>query len=93
MHNILEGVGPLEVKLVLSKLIAEGHITLDTLNYRLTSFDYGFVDRCNKPSVLSSQELKNPSTSTRQTAAQMWCLLPICILCILHYVHIDVYIM
>lgn len=32
MHNILEGVGPLEVKLVLSKLIAEGHITLDTLN-------------------------------------------------------------
>lgn len=75
MHDILEGVGPLEVKLVLSKLIAEGHITLDTLNYRLTSFDYGFVDRCNKPSVLSSQELKNPSTTMRQTAAQMWCLL------------------
>lgn len=50
MHDILEGVDPLEVKLVLSELIAEGHISLNTLNYRITSFDYGFVDRCNKPS-------------------------------------------
>ncbi|CAM4659143.1 unnamed protein product [Leuciscus chuanchicus] len=33
MHDILEGVGPLEVKLVLSELIAEGHISLDTVNY------------------------------------------------------------
>jgi len=75
MHDVLEGVGPLEVKLVLSELVAEGHISLDTVNYRLTSFDYGFVDRCNKPSVLSSHELKNHSSAMRHTAAQMWCML------------------
>lgn len=52
MHDILEGIGPYEVKLVLTSLFAEGPVSLETLNYRLTSFDYGFPDSCNKPTVL-----------------------------------------
>lgn len=75
MHDIFEGIGPFEVKLVLASLVAEGHVSLETLNYRLTSFDYGFPDSSNKPTVLGQHELKNPNGAMRQTAAQMWCLL------------------
>lgn len=39
MHDILEGVGSVEVKLILNSLIEEKHVSLDTLNYRITSFD------------------------------------------------------
>ncbi|KAJ8333469.1 hypothetical protein SKAU_G00414770 [Synaphobranchus kaupii] len=75
MHNILEGVGGYETKLVLGSLITEKHITLDQVNNRLTSFHYGFSDSKNKPSTISKQELKNPDGFMRQTAFQMWCLL------------------
>lgn len=75
MHDILEGIGPLEVKLILASLINQGHITIDKLNYRITSFDYGFSDRQNKPSVIGKNDLKNADTCMHQSAAQMWCLL------------------
>lgn len=75
MHDILEGVGGFELKLVLNSLIEQKILTLDQLNYRLTSFDYGFADCHNKPSLIRPQDLKNPDGSFRQTAAQTWCLL------------------
>ncbi|RXN36123.1 hypothetical protein ROHU_003222 [Labeo rohita] len=50
MHDLLEGVGPYELKLVLSSLIEDKHLTLEKLNFRITSFDYGFPDLKNKPS-------------------------------------------
>ncbi|KAK0132606.1 hypothetical protein N1851_032474 [Merluccius polli] len=75
MHDILEGVGPYEIKLVLNALIDQKVLSLDQLNYRLTSFDYGFSDRVNKPSLLSRHDLKNVDKAMRQSAAQTWCLL------------------
>ncbi len=57
MHNILEGTGPFEVKLGLASLEAEGHVSLETLNYRLKHFMYGFPDSSNKPTVLGRHEL------------------------------------
>lgn len=75
MHDILEGVGAYEIKLVLSSLISHKVITLDQVNYRITSYDYGFCDSANKPSTIRPQELKTPDSSMKQTAAQMWCLL------------------
>lgn len=75
MHDVLEGVGPYEVKLVLSSLIEQKHLTLEKLNYRITSFDYGFCDKSNKPSVISKSDLRNLEGSMRQSASQMWCLL------------------
>ncbi|KAI7811590.1 hypothetical protein IRJ41_002398 [Triplophysa rosa] len=44
MHDILEGVGAYEIKLVLGSLISQKAITLDQVNYRITSYDYGFCD-------------------------------------------------
>ncbi|KAK0137993.1 hypothetical protein N1851_025801 [Merluccius polli] len=57
MHDILEGIGPYEVKLILNSLIENNHLTLDKLNYRITSFNYGFADKRNKPSVISKHDL------------------------------------
>ncbi|XP_066535471.1 uncharacterized protein [Hoplias malabaricus] len=75
MHDILEGIGGYEVKLVLNSLIEQKIVTLDQINYRLTSFDYGFSDSHNKPSLIKAHELKNPDGALRQTASQTWCLL------------------
>nr|XP_054591281.1 uncharacterized protein LOC129155120 isoform X1 [Nothobranchius furzeri]XP_054591300.1 uncharacterized protein LOC129155133 isoform X1 [Nothobranchius furzeri]XP_054591301.1 uncharacterized protein LOC129155133 isoform X1 [Nothobranchius furzeri]XP_054591321.1 uncharacterized protein LOC129155141 isoform X1 [Nothobranchius furzeri]XP_054591322.1 uncharacterized protein LOC129155141 isoform X1 [Nothobranchius furzeri]XP_054591360.1 uncharacterized protein LOC129155163 isoform X1 [Nothobranch len=75
MHDILEGIGGYEIKLVLNALIEQKIVTLDQLNYRLTSFDYGFCDVHNKPSTIKPQDLKNPDTGLRQSASQTWCLL------------------
>lgn len=75
MHDILEGVGGYEMKLVLNSLIEQKLLTLEQLNYRLTSFDYGFCDGHNKPSAIKPQDLKNPDGALRQTATQTWCLL------------------
>ncbi|PIK45680.1 hypothetical protein BSL78_17458 [Apostichopus japonicus] len=75
MHDILEGVGPLEFKLVMSLLIADGRFSLSTLNGRITSYSYGFPDNINKPCCLSEKQLQNPDGATGQSAGQMWALL------------------
>ena len=75
MHDILEGVGGLEIKLVLNSLIEQKVMTLEQVNNRLVSFDYGFYDVHNKPSEIKPQDLKYPDGAFRQTATQTWCLL------------------
>lgn len=48
MHDILEGVGQYELKLLFS-YFKEQHVTLEELNSRIQSFDYGFMERNNRP--------------------------------------------
>ncbi len=60
MYDILEGVGGYEIKLVLNSLIEQKVMTLEQLNYRLTSFNYGFCDASNKPCNIKPDDLKNP---------------------------------
>lgn len=69
MHDVLEGVGPYEMKPVLNSLIEQKHLTLEKLNYRITCFDYGFCDNSNKPSAISKNDLRNPEGSMRQSAS------------------------
>ena len=74
MHDVLEGVAPLEVKLLLRQLIYEDNLfTLEQLNDRISSFDYGYMNEKNKPSVILN--LRTNENAVRQTASQMWCLL------------------
>ncbi|XP_041484273.1 uncharacterized protein LOC121430905 [Lytechinus variegatus] len=75
MHDLLEGICPLELKLVLKKLISDGHFSLTTVNSRITSFNYGAPDSKNKPTVLTEHALIHPDGCTGQSAAQMWCLM------------------
>lgn len=74
MHDVLEGVAPLEVKLMLRHFIYEEKLlTLEQLNERISSFQYGYGDIKNKPSVIMN--LRNSESALKQTASQMWCLL------------------
>ncbi|XP_020616845.1 uncharacterized protein LOC110054828 [Orbicella faveolata] len=75
MHDQLEGVLPLEIKLLLQKFISvEKYFTLDILNRRMAAFSYPIVDACNKPSAITQQALSSDSPSLSQSASQMWCL-------------------
>ncbi|KAJ8039915.1 hypothetical protein HOLleu_14068 [Holothuria leucospilota] len=77
MHDMLEGVCPYEIKLVLHQLILiDRFITLNELNQRLKSFHYSFIDRKNKPSAVLPERLRNITDhKLGQKASQMWCLI------------------
>lgn len=75
MHDMLEGVCPLELKLVLCRLIENRFFDLNTLNGRISSFNYGFPDNSNKPCTYSWSSLVNADGSPGQNAAQMWTLM------------------
>jgi len=47
MHNILEGVAPFEMALVLQQLIAEGLFSIQQINQIISSWPYGTLDRHN----------------------------------------------
>ena len=74
MHDFLEGVIPLEFKLVIGCLIEQGCFSLQEINDRLSSFNYGLEDKNNKPSPISPSALTNPTGASGQRAAQMKCL-------------------
>lgn len=69
MHDILEGVAPLEVKLLLCKCIAEGLLSLEELNDGLLNFNYGYTET-DKPVPILSRALQSEN-SIRQSASQM----------------------
>lgn len=60
MHVIYEGVLPLEIRLLLSKIVNEEHLfTLDSLNERFSSFPYGRNEVKNKlPRRIEQRHLK-----------------------------------
>ena len=68
MHDQLEGVLPLEIKMLLRKVIQVDHlITLDALNERIATFQYGPVDQKNKPSPLKQQIFTSDAATLSQT--------------------------
>ena len=74
MHDMLEGVIPMEVKLVLQDFIDEDYISLEEVNCRISSFSYGFPDTQNRPNIIKASALANPKGASGQKAAQMQCL-------------------
>ncbi|KAJ8050359.1 hypothetical protein HOLleu_03535 [Holothuria leucospilota] len=74
MHVFTEGIIPLEMHLVLQRLIEREMFTLEEVNLRIISFNYGFVDRINKPTPIRLSSLLNSSAASGQTSAQMTCL-------------------
>ncbi|KAJ8037460.1 hypothetical protein HOLleu_18274 [Holothuria leucospilota] len=75
MHDLLEGVVPMEVKMVLKALIDLHMFSLLELNSRISSFSYGFTEKQNCPTQYTMHGLSNPKGSSGQKAAQMQCLL------------------
>lgn len=75
MHDIFEGIAPLEIKLMLSYYVSQGLFTLDDFNTRLINFSFGYSEN-DKPVPILSQAL-NPDKSIRSSASQMLLLVKI----------------
>ena len=78
MHDILEGVAPLEMSLILHHcVVTEKYITLDDYNYRLTHFDYGYTE-VSKPPMVSRSTLvdKKPLKSSASQALLLLRIFP-----------------
>lgn len=71
MHDVLEGVAQLEVKLIL-KHIVEKSISFKEINQRIQSFSYGYMERRNQPPAVKLDDLSN---DLGLNAIQSWCLL------------------
>lgn len=71
MHDLLEGVIALVMKLVISKAHTEKHITIREVNEELQKLSIGQNDKRNKPVQLSDR-LQNVGVSG--SASQKWCL-------------------
>ncbi|KAK3925551.1 Catalase-peroxidase [Frankliniella fusca] len=78
MHDLLRGIAPMEIKLVLHELcVSQNYFSIEDFNAQLQSFNYGPADMKNKPSAnITRSSLQQPfSYVLHQTAAQAWCLL------------------
>lgn len=76
MHDILEGVAPLEDRLLLRHFIYKEQLfTLEMLNHRISGFKYGYENEKNKARVILN--LRTSDNAVKQTASQMWCLLQV----------------
>jgi hypothetical protein len=73
MHDLLEGVIPDLLNLVLNLYISKKYFDLDKINYRLESFDYGRHFRKSRPSQIKTSVLKG-DTKSGQNASQNLCL-------------------
>lgn len=71
MHDLLEGVVPFELALVLRHLLSNGVLTLDELNFVIDNWEYGPLDKVNKPVALSTSF----GDCIKQNAGRTWCLL------------------
>lgn len=61
MHDFLEGALQYETKLLLHHLTSTGILSLNDINNAVQSFNYGFADSNNKPSVINHLSLDNNS--------------------------------
>jgi len=75
MHDILEGVAPYEVKLLLYDMIVKRKLlSLDEFNGLLTAFDFGTIMSSSVPSPISHARLQS-SDSLGQHSHQMFVLM------------------
>ena len=54
LHDVLEGIVPVELCLCLSDLIAKKYFTLNYLNDRIASFPFQFSDKTNRPQTIQT---------------------------------------
>ena len=75
MHDILEGMAPLEIKLMLKYYITNGFFTLNYFNERLINFNYGYSESDKPVPILST--VFGDGKKIKSSAAQMLTLVRI----------------
>jgi hypothetical protein len=71
MRDLLEGVVPFEMALVLQQLIAKQFVSVEQLNRIIDTWRYGPLDKANKPVRISVSF----GDRVKQNARRTWCLL------------------
>lgn len=83
-HDMLEGVLPFELKLLLKYLIYEEQFfSLDDLNCAIESIELGELESLDRPSPISYQTLREDGHSLKQQGFSIMCT---------HYVYTYMYI-
>lgn len=75
MHDIMEGLAPTEIKLLLQHCISEKFFTLDEFNRALVHFDYGYTET-DKPVPILHRHFQSDKP-LRSSASQMLLLVQI----------------
>jgi hypothetical protein len=75
MHDILEGIAPKEIKLLMKHCIGQKHFTLDEYNKFLVHFNYGYTES-DRPVPIVQRHFQSDK-SIRSSASQMLLLLHI----------------
>lgn len=74
MHDVLEGVAPINIKLMLQKILSSGSLTLEQINFRITSFNYQHLQK-DCPNELSERMIMNSDSLLGLSAGQTFTLL------------------
>lgn len=76
-HDILNGVGPMVLKLTLKQLVlVQRKFDIEFFNGRISAFNYGYVEVKNKPSAnFTEAMLRKKDHTLSQKGMQMWLLL------------------
>jgi hypothetical protein len=75
MHDILEGVLQLEMKLLLRQLIKNKDIDLTSINDKIRDFELGYIEVKDRPSNIDATSLNDDKDGKLgQSATQMWLL-------------------
>lgn len=73
IHDLLEVVCGYDIFSILSHFVfVMKYFTLQTLNHRITFFNYGPTDIRNRPPLLSENTLKSNSKTLKMSASEMW---------------------
>ena len=74
MHDLLEGIVPQELSLVLGVFLRKNFFTIDQINGLIQNFDYGFSEKSNRPEHILKERLIKQKR-IKQAACQSWLLL------------------
>ena len=69
LHDILEGIAPIEIKYLMVHCISSKYFKLDQYNSRLLNYNFGYTET-DKPVIILSQALLDTG-SLRSSASQM----------------------
>lgn len=84
MHDLLEGIVPIELSLCLKDLIDKRYFTLNSLNRAIRRFKYSMSDQTDRPQVIGKGFATNQTIGGN--AHENWCLLRLLPLLIGHAV-------
>lgn len=71
MHDLLEGVFPFVIKIVLKELVKSRILTIETINSCISHMNFGQNDSSNKPPHITDGMLRNNISGK---ASEKWCL-------------------